>query len=114
LIYQAEGLKASNDTEGDDDDGERSNGKGGSSEGEIEMEEGEKKKTNATSRKRTHDQSKRKKHGIGIKDRLGPREFDVTMTCDENDEEEVVAEVIQNRLKEPKRHLVTKVNFEMK
>merc|ERR1719383_1066076 len=98
----------------------------GTSKGE-KADEGEsvEMKEKRTNRKRTRDDPRRKRnhnnhnnhnshnnhnnHNINVKDRLGPREWDTTMKCDENDDEDRVIDVIQNRLKEPKRHLVASV-----
>jgi len=61
-------------------------------------------------RKRTRDDVRRGNgHNIPARDRLGPREFDTTKTCTEEDDEETVIDVIQNRLQEPKKHLIVKV-----
>jgi len=126
-ILEAEGLKSK---EEDDDDDKSSSTSSSSAEGasasasasaadkmDGESEEAKAKRTNL---KRTRDDPRRRRshhgndnqgnnHSIAVKDRLAPREWDTTMTCDENDDDDKVIDVIQNRLKEPKRHLVAGV-----
>ena len=122
--------------EEDDDDGKSSSSSSsaeGTSASAVDKMEGESEeaKEKRTNRKRTRDDPRRRRshhgndnhgngnnhgnnhHNISIKDRLGPREWDVTMTCDENDDEDKVITVIQNRLKEPKRHLVAGVSVSL-
>ena len=110
----AEGLKSKDDEEEDKSSNEDDEKYAAAEEDEEDWETREKR----TNRKRTRgdlrkrlNQNRKVKQGIDVKDRLGPKDFDTTMICDENDDEDRVIEVIQNRLREPKRHLIGNVRI---